>query len=117
MFKSYMLKSLFLPALFIALFSAFMVHDISDASAQSLNDLRLSGQVGEGFDGYARARDNSVKSVVDGVNQKRRAIYQERAQQQGIPADQVGQVYAEKIKAKAPAGTWLLSPNGSWRQK
>lgn len=85
--------------------------------AQSLQDLRMSGQVGEAFDGYARARDNNVKAAVDAINAKRRSIYTSRANEQGISADQVGKVYADKIKAKAPSGTWLMSPNGSWRQK
>ncbi len=87
------------------------------AFAQSLNDLRAAGKVGEAFDGYARARDGSVQGVVANVNAKRRAIYTKRAGEQGTSAAQVGAVYAGQIIGKAPQGTWILGQNGSWRQK
>lgn len=91
--------------------------DLSAAQAQSLDDLRASGKVGEAFDGYARARDGSVQGTVQQINAKRRDIYQQRASQQGVSTDQVAKVYAKQILSKAPAGTWFLQPNGSWVQK
>jgi uncharacterized protein len=87
------------------------------AYAQSLNDLRASGKVGEAFDGYARARDGSVQGQVNAINAKRRAIYNKRASEQGTAPDQVGRVYASQIIAKSPGGTWVLSESGTWRQK
>ncbi|WP_419798152.1 MAG: YdbL family protein [Terasakiella sp.] len=101
----------------VILLGGFLLVGMGQAQAQSLDDLRASGQMGEAFDGYARARAQSVKAIVDDINAKRRTIYQDRAKQQGISAAQVGQVYAAKIIEKAPAGTWLLSADGSWRQK
>jgi len=85
--------------------------------AQSLNDLKASGKIGEAFDGYARARDGSVQATVSAVNAKRRAIYTKRAGEQGISVAQVGRVYARQIIAKAPSGTWILTESGSWQQK
>jgi uncharacterized protein YdbL (DUF1318 family) len=102
---------------FVMLMGGFMLVAHPQAMAQSLDDLRASGQVGEAFDGYARARAQTARSAVDDINAKRRTIYEERAKQQGISAAQVGQVYAAKIIEKAPAGTWLLSADGTWRQK
>ena len=89
------------------------------AGAQSLNALRASGAVGEGYDGLARVRraGGGAQSVVDAVNAKRRAIYAERAKEQGTTADQVGRVYARQILAKAPAGTWFLKESGQWVRK
>ncbi len=89
------------------------------AGAQSLNALRASGAVGEGYDGYARVRKagGGAQSVVDAVNAKRRAIYGGRAKEQGTAADQVGRVYARQILAKAPAGTWFLKESGKWVRK
>ncbi len=89
------------------------------AGAQSLNALRASGAVGEGYDGYARVRKagGGARSVVDAVNAKRRAIYAERAKEQGTTADQVGRVYAMQILTKAPAGTWFLKESGEWVRK
>ena len=89
------------------------------AGAQSLNALRASGAVGEGYDGLARVRKagGGARSVVDAVNAKRRAIYAERAKEQGTTADQVGRVYARQILTKAPAGTWFLKESGEWGRK
>jgi len=87
------------------------------AQAQSLNDLKASGKVGEAFDGYTRARDGSVQGTVNSVNAKRQAIYSKRAGEQGISAAQVGRVYASQIIAKAPRGTWILTESGNWQQK
>ena len=89
------------------------------AGAQSLNALRASGAVGEGYDGFARVRKagGGARSVVDAVNAKRRAIYAERAKEQGTTADQVGRVYARQILTKAPAGTWFLKESGKWVRK
>lgn len=89
------------------------------AGAQSLSELRASGAVGEGYDGFARVRKagGGARSVVDAVNAKRRAIYAERAKEQGTAADQVGRVYAKQILGKAPAGTWFLEESGKWVRK
>jgi len=101
----------------VILLGGFLLVGMGQAMAQSLDDLRASGQIGEAFDGYARARAQSVQATVEDINAKRRTIYQDRAKQQGISPAQVGQVYAAKIIEKAPAGTWLLSSDGTWRQK
>ena len=89
------------------------------AVAQSFQDLRATGAVGEAFDGYARVRSTGgdAQSLVDATNAQRRAIYQKRAQEQGISDDQVGRVYAKAIFDKAPAGGWFLLESGKWVQK
>ena len=87
------------------------------AEAQSLDALRASGAVGERFDGYAVARDASAQAFVDQVNAQRRQIYQQQASSQNVPIDQVGQVYAQQIMQKAPAGTFFQKSDGGWTQK
>ena len=87
------------------------------ATAQSLDDLRASGAVGERFDGLAVARDPSAADTVAQINAKRIKIYAERAASQGVTADQVGQVFAKEILQKAPAKTWIQAPDNSWSQK
>ncbi len=87
------------------------------AWAQSLNDLRRSGALGERFDGYVEARDPSAQGVAGQVNAKRRAQYEKVATKEGISVDQVGRVYAPKIIAKLPAGAWYLPQGGGWTQK
>lgn len=90
---------------------------IGPAAAQSLNELRATGAVGEAFDGFVRARDSSVQGLAEAVNAQRRNIYVERARAQKTTVDQVGRVYAQQIFSGAPAGTWFLSEGGQWSQK
>lgn len=89
--------------------------------AQSLDELRSQGVVGERYDGMLVVRDGgapaSVKSFVDETNAKRRSIYERRAAEQSVPVDQVGGVYAKEIMGKAPGGTWFLDASGNWTQK
>jgi uncharacterized protein len=100
---------------------AFSIWSPSADAAPSLDDLRASGAVGERYDGYAVVRaqgaDAGIRSLVDSVNAKRRGIYEERAKKQGVPAQEVGKVYALEIAGKAPPGTWLLGEDGKWVQK
>lgn len=85
--------------------------------AQSLDELRASGAVGERYDGYAQALQSSAAGVVEEVNAKRRQIYAKRASQEGVSADQIGRVYAQQIFAQAPRGTKFLQEDGSWITK
>ena len=85
--------------------------------AQSLDQLRASGAVGERFDGFAQALQSGAAGTVDQVNAKRRQIYAERAASEGVSPDQIGRVYAKQIFAKAPRGTKFLQQNGAWIAK
>ena len=90
------------------------------ASAQTLNDARASGMIGEQMDGFAVARGNATsaaRALVATVNGKRRQIYAAQARKQKVPASQVGKVFAGKIAAKAPKGTWIQSSSGAWARK
>ncbi len=87
------------------------------ALAQSLDQLRASGTVGERFDGYAQALQSGAAGTVDQVNAKRRQIYAERAASEGVSPGQIGRVYAKQIFAKAPPGTRFLQENGAWITK
>ena len=89
------------------------------AAAQSLDELRAQGIVGERYDGYAVARQSSpaANRAVAEVNAQRRSIYADRAGKQGVPAAQVGQVYAAQIMKHAPSGTWFLGADGKWTRK
>ncbi len=91
------------------------------AAAQSLDQYRANGQIGERFDGYLMAtRQNAsskIQKTVRSVNAQRRDIYRKRAKQQGVPTAQVGRVYAKQILGKAPRGTWFLRETGKWAQK
>ena len=91
------------------------------SAAGQLEELRSAGSVGEGYDGYVAIRDKEpsaeLKQAVAEINQKRKAIYEKRAAEEGVPVEQVGRVYANKIVDEAPVGTWFLSEDKVWKQK
>ena len=107
----------FALAALLVLTTSFMIG--GPASAQSFQDLRASGVLGEGFDGFVHVRSGggAANAVAKATNTKRRALYQSRARDQGISADQVGKVYAKTIFGKAAPGTWFLKASGQWVQK
>lgn len=89
------------------------------APAQTLNDLRAQGAVGEGYDGFARVRTPApgAQAAVDQVNARRREIYAKRAAEQKVAPADVGRVYARQIFEQAPPGTWFLQESGQWVRK
>jgi len=87
------------------------------ASAQSLDDLRAAGKIGERYDGLAVARDGDFADMVKEINAKRLEIYKKEAAKQGVGLEQVGKVYAAKIIKQSPEKTWFLTADGDWLQK
>ncbi len=90
------------------------------AEAQSLDQLRASGAVGERFDGYAEAlggASGQARALVSQVNAKRRRLYEQRAAEQRVSTGQVGRVFAQQIMQRAPRGTPLLTESGRWTRK
>lgn len=84
---------------------------------QSLDEMRVSGALGERFDGFAQALEPSAQPEVEKINAKRKTIYQTRASEEGVSADQIGRVYAAQIFKKAPSGTRFLQEDGKWITK
>ncbi len=87
---------------------------------RELDGPRAAGQVGERFDGYAEALNTApanVVALVEQVNARRRAYYQQKAAEQGVPIDAIARIYAAKIIEHQPPGTWILPENGAWQKK
>jgi len=97
--------------------AVFLLAGGATAWAASLQDLRASGALGESVSGYAVARDPGATAEVASINEKRKAVYAEKAAAQGVSIEQVGKVYAKEIFAKVPAGTWLQNEQGQWLKK
>lgn len=101
-------------ALWLAL--ALTILTALPAWADSLENLRASGAIGESYNGYVVAREPGAQEEAEEINAKRRAIYQEKAAAQGIDIEQVAKVYAAEIIRTVPPGTWIQT-NGQWRKK
>ena len=87
------------------------------AAAGQLDELLASGALGERYDGFVEARDPSVAATAQAINDKRRAVYEQRATETGQTVDVVGRIYAGEIWDRADPGTWFLAEDGSWVQK
>jgi uncharacterized protein YdbL (DUF1318 family) len=92
------------------------------AHADSLDDARAAGQVGERADGYVALVDTgapaNIKKLVDDVNAKRRAAYQKIAAEKSVPTEQIAAITAEKIiREILKPGMYYMDASGSWKQK
>ena len=91
------------------------------AAAQSLDEAKAAGQVGERIDGYVGVVDAStpgdVRAMVDQVNAERRQKYAEIAAERGTSVEAVAQIAGQKLIARAPGGQYVLGADGQWRQK
>jgi uncharacterized protein len=91
------------------------------AAAQSLDQAKADGQVGERIDGYVGVVDanapGDVRAMVDQVNAERRAEYAEIAAERGIAVQAVAQIAGQKLIQRAPGGQYVLGADGQWRQK
>jgi len=91
------------------------------AAAQSLDQAKAAGQVGEKVDGFvgvvAADAPAEVRAMVERINAERRARYAEIAQKQNAPLDAVAKIAGQKLIERAPAGQYVLGADGRWRQK
>ncbi len=93
--------------------------DPTGVVANPLDDAKTQGLIGEQADGYVGAvgTDGRVQSLVNDINAKRKAKYEEIAKKRGAPADAVAQIAGQKLIERAPAGHYIRGDNGQWRQK
>jgi uncharacterized protein YdbL (DUF1318 family) len=91
------------------------------AAAQSLDEAKAAGQVGERIDGYLGVVDadtpDDVRAMVDRVNAQRKAKYAEIAAERGTSVQAVAQIAGEKLIERAADGEYVLGASGQWRQK
>lgn len=88
------------------------------AFAIELHTAKEKGFVGEQENGYLGAVivSQEVMTLVNDVNAKRKAKYQELANKNGITLEQVEILAAKKAYEKTEAGHYLRS-NGQWVKK
>lgn len=96
------------------------------AAAQSaedpaIADARASGAVGEQADGYlgiARGGSAALKSAVDAVNIKRRAIYTDLAAKRGVTVQDVGIARGcEQLAQRVEPGQSYKLLDGGWQTR
>ena len=90
------------------------------ATADSLNDAKAAGQIGEAPDGYLHLVDSgapaAVKALVVDINAKRRAKYQGIASSRGVPLAAVSAAAGAKLIERTAKGQFVMGADGSWRR-
>lgn len=78
------------------------------------------GQVGEQIDGYLGTIggvDASLQRKVDEINARRREVYTQLANQQGISLKDVARVSGEKLVLGEQSGRFIFDDSGRWVKK
>ena len=91
------------------------------AWAQSLDEAKAQGLVGEKVDGYVAAvtanPSPEIQALIQSTNDGRRKVYADLAQRNGITVEAVGILSAEKLHANARSGEYIQSASGQWQRK
>jgi uncharacterized protein YdbL (DUF1318 family) len=89
------------------------------AWAVTLDQAKQQGLVGEMSNGYLGVvvANEEVKTLVAGVNKKRKDIYLKLARKNNITMKQVTALAGEKSIAKTQSGHFIKMPSGKWIKK
>ena len=91
------------------------------ALAGPLDKPKQDGLIGERADGYVGYVVESVpadiKKLVDRTNEERRAEYEKVAKQNGTSLEAVQAIFGQKLIARQPPGTFVMTADGKWIKK
>jgi len=94
---------------------------VAYAQADESAQLRASGQAGEQADGYMGLIGNAgagIRSQVESVNIKRRALYTDLAQKRGVKIEEAAASTAcEIFKTRVQPGQYYRLTDGVWRKR
>ncbi|MBA3068204.1 MAG: DUF1318 domain-containing protein [Hyphomonas sp.] len=79
-----------------------------------------AGEVGERIDGYlgvVGTADAAIVRKVQDINNRRRAVYEQAARDNGTTVQIVAQLAGEKQIAKIQPGQYFMDEAGTWQRK
>ncbi|HEC6738853.1 TPA: YdbL family protein [Salmonella enterica subsp. enterica serovar Thompson] len=87
--------------------------------ALTLDEARTQGRVGETLNGYlvALKNDAETQKLVLDINHARRASYQQLADSNHLPVDEVAKMAGQKLVERARPGEYGHGINGKWMRK
>lgn len=96
-----------------------MMLSAGELTAGPLDDAKAQGLVGEQWDGYVGAvsSDGDVQGLINDINAKRKAKYEEIAKKRGAPTEAVAQIAGKKLVGRASSGQYIRNNDGQWKQK
>ncbi|WP_276853298.1 YdbL family protein [Enterobacter oligotrophicus] len=89
------------------------------AATLTLNDARAQGRVGETLSGYIAPikQDTETLALVKRINAARTESYQQLADSNNLPVDEVAKMAGQKLVARAQPGEYVKGINGKWLKK
>lgn len=88
--------------------------------AADLTQAKAAGQVGEQLNGLLGVVDSNapadVRALVDSINAQRLAEYKRIAAKNGVPAEEVARLTAQKVIGQAAAGHYVQTASG-WQKR
>ena len=103
----------------IALIAATLAAPAS-AQTAALDAARQAGLIGERFDGYmgyAAAPTAMLRSQVETINIRRRALYHDLAARKGVSPQEVGITAGCQLLARVGVGQAYMLNDGAWRRR
>lgn len=87
--------------------------------ALTLDEARTQCRVGETLNGYlvALKNDAETQKLVLDINHARRASYQQLADSNHLPVDEVAKMAGQKLVERARPGEYVQGINGKWMRK
>ncbi|MGB3625511.1 MAG: YdbL family protein, partial [Henriciella sp.] len=93
----------------------------AQAGDPQIETAKQQGVVGERIDGYLGIVDGGADAAlirrVQDINNKRRAAYDDLAEQTGTTPEQVARITGEKLIAGAASGEFIMDDSGNWIRK
>ncbi len=87
--------------------------------ALTLDEARTQGRGGETLNGYlvALKNDAETQKLVLDINHARRASYQQLADSNHLPVDEVAKMAGQRLVERARPGEYVQGINGKWMRK
>ncbi|ALR76636.1 YdbL family protein [[Enterobacter] lignolyticus] len=89
------------------------------AMALTLSEARAQGRVGETLSGYLAPlkQDKETLALVNQINAARSENYQQLADSNNLPVDEVAKMAGQKLVSRAQPGEYVQGLNGKWLRK
>ncbi len=100
--------------------AAFAFAPSAAAGDPVIDSAIASGEVGERIDGYLGVVSNADATTtrkVQDINNRRRAVYEQTASENGTTVQIVAQLAGEKQIAKLQSGQFYMDASGTWQRK
>ena len=89
------------------------------AMALTLDEARSQGRAGETLSGYLAPikQDKETLALVKSINDARSESYQQLADSNNLPVDEVAKMAGQKLVSRAQPGEYVKGINGKWLRK